>query len=538
MCVSPSPPPRFSRFPDSAVAPRAQRGVTLIEAIATIGVMAAVMTLAVATTGNYTDDTRNAVTAQQIRSVGEAARAYINDNQASLSALASAAVPAVIPVSALVTGGYLPSGFSAVNNHAQTMCVLVLEPTANNLQGLVITQGGTALDDITQRQISNLIGASGGSILSTATTTLDGSQGGWSMALGGYGVRDCSNAAIAGGPGAGHNVMALWTGGNDVATAFLYRDSVAGRPELNRMNTSIDMGGFRIVNLQTAADNTACGAGVSTGDLARDASGKVLSCQTGLWKTQGGGSAFWGDPVDQAAAMPACTAANANETRVRYGYATAPTRRLFTCDGAAWQAVGVDHAGNMTVPGDLAVGGTTTLTGAVTANGAITANSSLTTNGAVTANSSVTIGDGTAADATNTLVVNRTATEGGGCAPNGAVARDATGLLLSCQSLLWKKATGSAGGTGLKGVYAPHAGKTISCKNKLWFYATIGADGTPYLKIDTGAWTVPTTVYEGGQLLRSSDYYAILTASGLMGKWIDSSMTNPTTYCYAAWPLT
>ena len=32
------------------------------------------------------------------------------------------------------------------------------------------------------------------------------------------------------------------------------------------------------------------------------------------------------------------------------------------------------------------------------------------------------------------------------CTPNGLVARDATGLLLSCQSALWKKATGSGGG--------------------------------------------------------------------------------------------
>lgn len=399
---------------------KSQRGLTLIEAIAAIAVMAAMMTLVVSMTGNYTEDAKIAVTAQQIRTVGEAARGYINDNQATIAATATATVPAVVTVAQLVAGGYLPAGFTEINNRSQTMCVLVLEPAANNLQGMVITQGGDTVDDVSLRQVSNLVGAAGGSIMSTATTTLSGTQGGWSMAIGGYGVRNCANAVIAGGPGAGHNVMSLWNGGNDVATAFLYRDAVSGRPDLNRMNTSIDMGGFRIVNLQTAAPSAVCGAGVNTGDLASAVDGKLLSCQGGVWKEQGGGSAFWGDPVNQAVAMPACAAANANETRVRYGYAVAPTRRLFTCDGASWVAVGVDHAGNLAVPGDLSVTGATTLTGAVTAN------------------SGVTIGDGTAASSTNTLVLNRTATEGAACSPNGAVARDTNGLLLSCQSGVWK----------------------------------------------------------------------------------------------------
>ncbi|PKO60283.1 MAG: hypothetical protein CVU23_13555, partial [Betaproteobacteria bacterium HGW-Betaproteobacteria-17] len=326
---------------------KSQRGLTLIEAIAAIGVMAGMMTLVVSMTGNYTEDAKIAVTAQQIRTVGEAARGYINDNQATIAATATATVPAVVTVAQLVAGGYLPAGFTATNNRSQTICVLVLEPAANNLQGVVITEGGDTVDDVSLRQVSNLIGAAGGSIMSTATTTLSGTQGGWSMAIGGYGVRNCANAVITGGPGAGHNVMSLWNGGNDVATAFLYRDAVSGRPDLNRMNTSIDMGGFRLVNLQAAAPSVACGAGVNTGDLASAVDGKLLSCQGGVWKEQGGGSAFWGDPVSQAAAMPACTAANANESRVRFGYAFAPTRRIFTCDGASWVAAGVDHSGNL-----------------------------------------------------------------------------------------------------------------------------------------------------------------------------------------------
>ena len=37
--------------------------------------------------------------------------------------------------------------------------------------------------------------------------------------------------------------------------------------------------------------------------------------------------------------------------------------------------------------------------------------------------------------------INGTATEGAACSPNGLVGRDGTGLLLSCQSGIWKKAS-------------------------------------------------------------------------------------------------
>lgn len=370
---------------------KSQRGVTLVEAVAAIGIMAGMMVLAVTVSNSYTDDATDAVTAQQVKTFGEAARAHINANQAALLAGSTATIPAVVTGPDLIASGVLSAGTSTVNNRGQTMCLQVLQPSPGKLEGMVVAHGGDALDDITARKVAKLIGAAGGAVLAEDVTKFFGTQGGWSMPLGGYGVRDCGSAVIAGGPGAGRNVMALWAGGDNTATAFLYRDAIAGQPELNTMNTNIDMGGYRILNLQSVAIDTACGAGVNTGDVARTADGKVVSCQGGVWK---GGSAFWGDPVDQAVAMPACTAANVNEVRVRFGYAAAPTRRLFSCDGTSWVAVGVDHAGDLTVPGNLSV---------------------------------------------NTLVVNRTVGEGGACSPNGAVARDSAGLLLSCRSLEWRR---------------------------------------------------------------------------------------------------
>lgn len=507
-----------------------QRGITLVEALVSIGILATITTGIVALTNQASEDTRASVTALHLKTVGDAANAYIKDNYAAVTAVATDTVPALIRVSDLVSAGYLNSGFSLKNARQQDTCVLVLEPTANNLTGMVVTEGGDTLDDLTLGQVAATVGAAGGGIYSTATTTFQGAMGGWSSPFGNFANANNLGQKCNGDGGAitlaaGHPVMALWFADGTSVSATLYRDAVPGNPSLNTMNTPIIMGAGAI---QTPGN--ACAA---DGALGRDADGGVVSCVSGTWKLAGG-SAYWGDPVDQAAAMPACTATNANETRVRFGYATAPTRRIFTCDGTSWVAVGVDHAGNLTVPGNLSVTGTTTLTGAMTANGTVA------TNGAVTANSGVTIGDGTAANATNTLVLNRTATEGAACSPNGAVARDANGLLLSCQSGVWKKATGS-GGTGLSGLLAPLKGKTISCRDGSFYgYAYVDANGNPFTRATRNfGWASYDSGWVSGfyarTIINGADPYDIASwGFGAYPHLVGSNNAN----CTANWPLT
>lgn len=387
-----------------------QQGFSLLEAIAAIAVLGFVTIMASRFAEQATEDQRAAVTAQHMVTVSTAAQAYIKANFAAVAGVATATTPATITVSALISTGFLPSGFSATNNRGSTVCVHVLEPSAGKLNAMAIATGGVTLDDLALGQVVSLMGAAGGGVYAATapSTNITGAAGGWSVSASAFSV-GCTVAhpavSLVGRP-----AYALWFDQNSKEADTLYRDAVPGRPDLNRMTTPILMS-----SVQTTG--AACS---EAGAIASSTTGKVVSCQGGTWEEQGG-SAYWGDPVNQAAAMPACGAANANETRVRYGYASAPTRRLFTCNGANWVAVGVDHSGNLSVPGNLAVTGTTTFTGEATANGG------------------VTIGNGTAANATNTLVMARTATEGAACSPGGAVARDAAGSLLSCRSGEWRR---------------------------------------------------------------------------------------------------
>lgn len=379
-----------------------QRGFSLLEAIAAIAVLGFVTLMASQFAGRATDDQRAAVTAQHMATVAAAAEAYIQANFAAVAGVATATTPATITVTALVNTDFLPDGFSATNNRGATVCVHALELQPGKLSAMVVAVGGTTLDDLALGQVVSLMGAAGGGVyLATSpSSNITGAAGGWSIPAAAFSV-GCTAAHL---PASlvGRPAYALWFDQDAVKADTLYRDAVPGRPDLNRMTTPILM-----ASIQTT------GAACSTaGAIASSTTGKVVSCQSGTWQEQGGGSAFWGDPVSRTAAMPACTAANANETRARYGYATAPTRRVFTCDGTAWQAVGVDHAGDQTVPRNVDVGGTVDAAGDITTSGSLVAAAKmrLSTAGAAP-------------------------TEGGDCSAHGtgSMARDASGNFFICK---------------------------------------------------------------------------------------------------------
>jgi len=422
-----------------------QQGVTLIEIVASIAILAAVIAGVTKLANQYVDDTKNALTAQQMVTVGNAVKAYIKDNYATVMANSTNTKPALITIPMLTAAGYLQAGFSTTNNYGQDVCALVLQPTPNNLNALVIAEGGTAINDLSLGGIAAAIGAAGGGVYSTATTTLRGAMGGWSVAVGGFANANNVNQKCNGTAGkpmiaAGRPIMALWFADGDTSSGLLHRNAVPGKPELNTMNTPIVMSAVKSVN-------TACSP---TGAIARDGTGGILSCQSGSWKPQG--SAYWKDPVSNYASLPT-TGDELGAVRM-----TLDSGRAFMWTGGAWAALAVDQDGNMTVPGNLtAAGGKVVATRSVGEGGVLQllgdngqsmylansngkfrlVNSPLTTEvfsvdqtGNVVANGRLT---------TNEYVqINGTAVEGAACSPNGLVGRTATGLLLSCQSGVWE----------------------------------------------------------------------------------------------------
>lgn len=340
-----------------------EQGFTLLEVIVSLGIIATATIGLNMIASRYSDETKVAIAASQVRTFGEAAKAYIKDNYASVQAVATPTTPAMVDVPTLVASGHLTTGTLPANAYGQSLCALVLEPTANRLQALVVAEGGSTIDDLTLGSLVAIVGGSGGGVYSSDDTVIRGAVGGWSIPTATFDnlVNNVSqrcdgtagNVRVAiGTPG-----MALWFENGDTSSGFLARDAVPGRPELNEMNTPLIMNSVQTLN-------AAC---TRIGAIGRNSTGAVLSCNGGVWKTQG--SSFWEDPVADFASLPACTASINGQTRIALTPSVGSGARVYTCQGLSWQALAVDNAGNLTVPQRITGGGSETSYGALTVLG-------------------------------------------------------------------------------------------------------------------------------------------------------------------------
>ena len=446
------------------VSRKRQAGVTLIEAIASLSVASMVIYGMGSLAMDYMSNTEAITAAQQLKTLGEAGRAYVVDNSGVVAARATTTSSCLIPASELTA--YAP-GLTGTNAFGQNMAVLVAKNAAGILKTMAVSYGGSYTPNDGQlSMVSNALGGDGGSVFSFEPAQITGSNSSWSLDLTvglGAAFKSAGVSCATGAPvGAvniaiGSNAVAYWVADSSVGSQLLYRNQVPGRPDLNTMNTPILMGSVQ-------ANNGAC---TSTGAIARDNNGAVLSCQGGFWKTQG--SAFWKDPVANFAALPAGDPLGA----VRM---TTDTGRAFMWTGGAWAALAVDQNGNMTIPGTVTMaggrviawnqaseGGTITLQGANGVNVYLESN-----NGTFRLLNSPWNAELFRIDQNGNLVMDERgngygtvtpgwAVETWGCSPNGAIGRAAydttngwaySGITLSCQSGVWARMGGNGYSAG------------------------------------------------------------------------------------------
>ncbi len=229
-----------------------------------------------------------AVTAGQMAILNKAVQQYVQDNSAALAAIATSTTPVTVTVANLQALNYVAPGFAATNSFGQTWQAQVLQPTAGQLETIVMSTGGTAISDPKQLvQIAAQAGAQGGYVpyagmlgnAAYVTTTAVGSLGAWTLPMGSF-----TN------PGSGHLVSLLAFGSVAGNNSYLYRTAVAGHPELNAMQTDLSMtdtGGtaHNINGVATIGAQTVTAAGAVTaatfntpnGRFSVDASGRIGS---------------------------------------------------------------------------------------------------------------------------------------------------------------------------------------------------------------------------------------------------------------------
>ncbi|MFY9329190.1 MAG: hypothetical protein WAO76_14435 [Georgfuchsia sp.] len=348
-------------------------------------------------------------------------------NNTSVTGIALTRQPTVAELAAL---GFLPTAFSANNFFGGGYTTsLSLNPPACvlpncNIMGYVamttpILVSGVYNPNVVGAALAKM-GADGGASNVTAPATISGFNAGWSI------------PNPVGGTPAGILAMRVGSGAAQFAQ-FLRRDGSLA------MLGNLDMGNFSISNAGTISLGAVVSSGAActtNGTLARDATGNVMACVSGSYQQAGGGQ--WKNPVANFAALPA-VGNMAGDVRL-----TTDFGRAYSWTGAAWSALAVDQSGNLTIPNNLSVTGSSTLN-----------------------------------TLAGNLQITTTATSGVACSPNGRLAQDGTGLLLTCHSSVWQKAQGGGKtlSSNLPADYCPSTTTT-------WTGRVFGITTTSGYKID------------------------------------------------------
>ncbi|HEI0160781.1 TPA: shufflon system plasmid conjugative transfer pilus tip adhesin PilV [Escherichia coli] len=260
---------------------------------------------------------------------------YVADKTSSLSSK-------TITVNELIQQGYLNNGFSRSPFGHSYITGIRKNNLSGRLEALTCTTGGQDIKEDGLRRIAGQINGLGGFMLQNNSVT--GAFGGWTDLGSNYQIT-CNK---------GHIAMRM--AGKDLEESDrLYRYSVQGRPDLNRMHTGIDMNNNSITNINEASGKNA------------RFSGDVTSNR---WLHPNGGG--------------------------------------FTMTDSQWIRA-VNNKG-ITTEGELK--------GGKVSGGTVRSEGRLSTG--------------------EYLQLEKTATAGTSCSPDGLVGRDSKGAILSCQSGSWK----------------------------------------------------------------------------------------------------
>lgn len=244
-----------------------QTGATLLEVLVSLFLLGIVITGAATMVDHHLEKTRTAATTQHMQIFAKGVKDFVKDNYSYLVSgggtlqAASATQPAVLTVATLQSAPnaetgqvsitrYLPAGFEAKNAYQQTVCALVLQPKPNELYVLVVTENidpaAKNINDIELSLMAASLGAAGGGIYEQDQNLAKGTLGKWEFNLATDEVgkffrsaqSNCAGQAKSVKLEKGHPLMALWFA-EDTSSAFLYRDEVPGRPELNTLQTDL-----------------------------------------------------------------------------------------------------------------------------------------------------------------------------------------------------------------------------------------------------------------------------------------------------------
>lgn len=333
---------------------RRQGGVALLEVLGALAIGAILVMGLSAMIDTSLEDTKGQQAAYYQSQITAAAQKYITANASTLTdAMHASTALTAISVAQLKTGKFLSDMTATKNAYGQTPCVLIRQPDWTNNPGkfdaLVVTTGGDKIPEKILPTVAANAGPNGGYISISDGGNARGSS--WTSSTGSYRSTTCTGGTVlTGNTGDGGHLASnlFFSGPGQSAADFLYRNTVPGMPELNRMNTPIRMANAALV---TSGANCADADGNILPAIAIDASTRgLLVCNaTGAWSAP----SQWKDPMQTYNHLINLPAAGNTAGDVRM---ILNKNVAYTFNGSGWVPLAVDNDGNMNVPGNLTAG--------------------------------------------------------------------------------------------------------------------------------------------------------------------------------------
>ncbi|WP_248885903.1 shufflon system plasmid conjugative transfer pilus tip adhesin PilV [Acidithiobacillus acidisediminis] len=458
------------------------------------------------------------VAALQMARIQKAAEGYITTYSANIEGQATATSPVTITIPMLVNTGYLPNGFQANNPYNQTWEVQVLQPSAGQLQALVLSTGGQAVNTQSLGLAAQIAGSPGGVVGGgTGNTAVPGCAAG--EACGVYAGWKVPTAYTAAQPG--HLAALIEYSNGQVQNDYLYRVAVPGQPQLNQMQTNLDMGNNNVNNAQNVNVND----DVTLGNPGAAHGGSPASLQGQLGVDEQAGQGFpggWGGGIHSWDIYANGTVGtgengslNAYMNDFNGGIGGGGQVVTSSLNGANYAYMQSQNGGASIVTNGTVQGGYVNSTGNVNAQNAITVNGGAAGwinnqgNGAVAgtftannalgsnyiwSNGNIVAGGQVQANYDATLgTAGGSANIGWGCSPNGAIAANAngSGQVLTCNNGSWQAMGGTNFNIGTTGSASSDNGQAFNLGNwdlcylmgSAWTYngyAAVYPSGGPY----------------------------------------------------------
>lgn len=227
----------------------AQSGFMTLEVLGALLVMALLLPALYTMWSNGTMEIKKRAAAQHFTTITEAVNSYGVLHRTALLAESTPTTGRSISLDDLKADNVLSHNVLPLNPWKQTYSIYSRQPSAGELQLIVLTKDGTSHDVKHPRFSSVIIPAtaalaSAGFIPTTATGSdqhLQGAYNAWRADLAAMHIPS---------PGAGHLGTIVTPSLNDTSHDFLHRIDVPGSPELNEMWTELDMTDRAIENVK------------------------------------------------------------------------------------------------------------------------------------------------------------------------------------------------------------------------------------------------------------------------------------------------